>query len=208
MKRTWIAACAAGAMLTLLVPMAAFGQQRDGGPGAPPPPPPGGQGNMAQPPDDGGGRDMPPPPPGGGQGGPRGMQGGPRDPAQPRQGGGRDQGGRGPGGSWPGPGPGDRMMQTPFDNQRAYLDLVDRFTRLSHDPETAGVAAVITANELMRPKGAEAAIAYFTKILPDVKSEAVRRAIRLHLIDLYRTSGQADKALAEIDQLIKAAPEK
>lgn len=204
MKKTWIAACAAGTMWTLLVPMAAFGQQ--GGPGAPPPPLPGGQDNMTQPADDGGGPGILPPPPGGGQGGPRGMQGGPRDHGQPRMGVGRDQmglaGGRGPGM------PGDRMNPTPFDNQRAYLDLVDRFTRLSHDPETAGVAAVITANELMRPKGADAAIAYFTKILPDVKSEAVKRAIRLHLIDLYRTSGQVDKALAEIEQLIKAAPEK
>lgn len=100
------------------------------------------------------------------------------------------------------------MNPTPFDNQRAYLDLVDRFTRLSHDPETAAVAAVIMANELMRPKGAEATIAYFTKIMPDAKSDAVRRAIRLHLIDLYRASGQADKALAEVEQLIKEAPAK
>lgn len=137
---------------------------------------------------------------------PPGMQGGPRDQGQPRQGGERDQMGQGGRGS--GPGQGDRMMPTPFDNQRAYLDLVDRFTRLSHDPETAGVAAVITANELMRPRGAEAAIAYFTKILPDAGSLAVRRAIRLHLIDLYRTSGQADKALAVIEQLIKGDPEK
>lgn len=198
MRKTSMVACAAGAMLTLLVPMSATAQQADG----PRMPPPGGRGggDVAQ--EDRGGPDMPPPPDQAGLRG--GERGGPQGPGMPA-GGPRALPGRGQGSSG---GPGGMMMPTPFDSQRGYLDLVERFSKLSHDPESAGVAAVIAANELMRPKGDEATIAYFNKLLPQVKNEAVKRAIRIHLIDLYRGSKQPDKALAEVEILVKEAPDK
>jgi hypothetical protein len=114
----------------------------------------------------------------------------------------------GPGGrGGPGePDPFHNMPMRQFDMMRGYMDLVDRFSRLSRDPSTAGVAAVISAADLLKPRGADAAIEYFNKLLPDVKSEAVQRAIRIQLIELYKNAGQQDKALEQLDLLIKGAP--
>ncbi|MGH7179822.1 MAG: hypothetical protein ACREJC_20775 [Tepidisphaeraceae bacterium] len=101
---------------------------------------------------------------------------------------------------------GPRPPGQQIEMMRGYLDVVDRYSRMSRDPVAAGIGAVITANDILRPRGADAAIEYFTKILPDVKNEAVQRAIRSMLIDLYKTSGQQDKALEQLSELIKGAP--
>ena len=90
---------------------------------------------------------------------------------------------------------------------RNYLDVFDRYTRLSRDPASAGVAAVVTAGEILRARGADSAITYFNKVLPEVKNESVQRAIRLQLVELYKMSGQQDKALEQLQQLMVAAPE-
>ena len=114
----------------------------------------------------------------------------------------------GPGGPG-GPGGSDPFRDMPmrqFDMMRGYIDLVDRFSRLSRDPSTAGVAAVISAADLLKPRGADAAIEYFNKMLPEVKNEAVQRAIRIQLVELYKNAGQQDKALEQLDVLIKGAP--
>ena len=92
----------------------------------------------------------------------------------------------------------------PFDQMRGYLELVDRFARLSRDATTSGVAAVITANDVLRARGPQVAIDFFTKALPTVKNPAIERAIRLQLIDLYKASGQADKALEQLQTLMSA----
>lgn len=89
-----------------------------------------------------------------------------------------------------------------LERMRNYLDTVDRYARMANSPASAGIAAVITANDILRPRGPEAAIDYFNKLLPQVKNEAVQRVIRIHLIELYRQSGQADKALEHIQQLV------
>ena len=62
------------------------------------------------------------------------------------------------------------------------------------------------ANEILKPKGADAAIAYFTKVLPQVKNEAVQRAIRVQLADLYKAAGQGDKALEQYEAMMTSAP--
>ena len=127
-------------------------------------------------------------------------------PGMPGMGGGGDAGGpprreRGPGG------PGGPGMRPPPDVQkvemlRGYLDVVDHFTKLAHDPTAAGVAAVLAANDLLRPRGTDVAIDYFNKTLPNVKDEAVQRAIRIQLIDLYKQAGQQDKAIEQLDILM------
>jgi predicted negative regulator of RcsB-dependent stress response len=89
---------------------------------------------------------------------------------------------------------------------RGYIDVVDRFTRLSRDPASAGVAAVVSASDILKQRGTDAAIEHFTKVLPEVKNEAVQRAIRIQLVDLYKQAGQADKALEQLDAMMKAAP--
>ena len=93
-----------------------------------------------------------------------------------------------------------------FDLMRGYIDLVDRIARLSRDPTTAGVAAVISAADLLKARGADAGIEYFTKMLDSAKSDPVKRAIRIQLIELYKQSGQQDKAMEQLTELINAAP--
>lgn len=144
--------------------------------------------------------------------GPGGPGGGPgQRPDGPR--------GGGPGGGFGGPGMGmgrpphpggpgmpppppmsDRMKQV--EMLRGYLELVDRYTQMSSNPTNAGIAAVITANDILKSRGADAAIEYFTKLLPDVKDAAVQRAIRVQLADLYKNSNQGDKALEQLRALM------
>jgi hypothetical protein len=93
-----------------------------------------------------------------------------------------------------------------LDAMRNYLDVFDRYSRLSRDPTAAGVSAVVTAGEILRARGADTAIAYFNKVMADVKNESVQRAIRLQLIELYKASGQQDKALEHLQTLMTSAP--
>lgn len=152
----------------------------------------------------------PPPPPGGGDGGgppagdhgqrqgPRGREGRGDRPGGPPDGGGYgDERGGGMGFSSD-----PRMMK--YEMLRGYLDAVDRYARLTRDPANSGIAAVVAAGDILRPRGADAAIDYFTKLLPDVKTPSVQRAIRLQLVDLYKLAGKQDQALDQLKQLITA----
>jgi hypothetical protein len=89
---------------------------------------------------------------------------------------------------------------------RGYLELVDSYTKIARDPTTSGIAAVVNAGEILKPRGQQAVADYFTKTLPNVKNEAIQRAIRLQLIQVYKESGQQDKALEQMDALITGAP--
>src|SRR5262245_34295424 len=123
-----------------------------------------------------------------------------------RGGGGGFGGGRGggmPGGVGLPGGAGPEMQK--FELLRSYIDVVDRFTKLAQDPNSAGVAAVVAATDLLRQRGPDAAINYLSKTLPDVKSPAIQRAIRIQLIDLYKQAGQSEKALEQLDALMKSA---
>ena len=104
----------------------------------------------------------------------------------------------GPGGMG---GPGGGPMRQ-FEMLRGYLDVVDRYSKISSDPTTAGIAAVVAAAEVLKPRGPEAIADYFTKLLPDVKNEAVARAIRSQLAEQYKNSGQQDKSLEQLRVLI------
>jgi hypothetical protein len=138
--------------------------------------------------------------------------------AQPRPGGPGGGPGRGPMGAGDGPGEGIGPYAGPgaggpmrpelmkLQMLREYVDVVNGLTHIAHDPTSSGVAAVVAASDLLRARGTDASIQYFTKLLPDVKNDAVQRAIRIQLVDLYRQSGQADKALEQLDLLIKGAP--
>ena len=97
--------------------------------------------------------------------------------------------------------PGDQL-----DRMRNWLDTVERYVRLARNPIDSAVAAVITANDILRPKGPDAAIDYFQKILPTTKNDAVQRAIRLQLIELYKAKNQPEQALEQLQSLMTAAP--
>ena len=73
---------------------------------------------------------------------------------------------------------------------------------LSRDPTQAGIAAVIGAGEILKPRGTDAAIEYFTKLLPEAKNPAVQRAIRVQLAELYKQAGKQDEALEQLRELI------
>ena len=157
----------------------------------------------AQPgPQDGGG------PPPGRQGGPRGGgpgMGGPgMGPGMDGPGGRPD--GMGPGGPGQG-GPGAMGPMRQFEIMRGYLEIVDRYSKISSDPTTAGIAAVVSAAEVLKPRGSDAAIEYFNKLLPEVKNESVARAIRAQLAELYKAAGQQDKSLEQLRTLITGSNE-
>ena len=145
------------------------------------------------------------PRPGGPEGGgPPGERGGPpprgegRRPGPGMDGEERFPGGRGDGSMSSDP----RMMQ--FERLRGYLDAVDRYAKLARDPQNSGIAAVVAANDILRPRGADVAIEYFNKLLPEVKTPAVQRAIRITLVDLYKAAGKTDQALEQLKQLMTA----
>lgn len=151
------------------------------------------------------GNDAPPPP--------ADQQDGPPPP------GGRGGQGDGPGGMRPGPGmregqgggaqnrPGNpRQQNDPLGRMLSYLEIVERYAKVAQDGTSAGVAAVIAANDLLRPAGNQAAIDFFTKQLEETKNITVKRAIRLQLVDLYRLTGEREKALEHLKVLMNEAP--
>jgi hypothetical protein len=187
MNRTMLGIISGVLMSALAIPVMAQGQ---------PQPPPDQQ--QQQPPPPGRGGPMDGPGRGPGMGGPRGggFGGG--------GGGFGGGGGRGMGFAQPA-NPGMTPEMQKFEMLRSYIDVVDRMTKMAQDPNSSGVAAVVAATDLLRQRGPDAAINYLSKILPDVKSVAVQRAIRIQLIDLYKQAGQSDKALEQLDVLIKGA---
>jgi hypothetical protein len=103
-------------------------------------------------------------------------------------------------------GPEMGTMMRQVEVMRGFLEVVERYSRLAHDPSNAGVAAVIGAHEILKSQGPEAGIEYFSKLLPEVKNAAVHRAIQIQLADLYKNSGQKDKALEQLRALMIEAP--
>ena len=59
---------------------------------------------------------------------------------------------------------------------------------------------------MLRARGPDTAIQFFNKILPDVKNDSIQRAVRLQLVELYKMSGQQDKALEQLQQLMTSVP--
>jgi len=94
----------------------------------------------------------------------------------------------------------------PLDRMRNYLDIVDRYAKITQNATTAGVAAVISTTDILRPAGNQAAIDFFVKQLEETKNETIKRAIRLQLVDLYRVTGARDKALEQLKTLMTDAP--
>ena len=101
-----------------------------------------------------------------------------------------------------------RNLPPQFQMIHGYLGIIDQLNQMVQDPTASGIAAVLGATEILKPRGSEAMITYFTKILPEVKNEAVQRAIRIQLVEAYKTSGDHDKALAELQTLMTGTPAK
>jgi len=87
---------------------------------------------------------------------------------------------------------------------RSWLDLIDRYARLSRDRVACAVAAVVSADDLMKNRPPEEAIAFFNKMLDETKNETVQRAIRLQLVELYGKNSQQEKALEHLRVLMQS----
>jgi len=110
-------------------------------------------------------------------------------------------GGGGMGGGMSGDGMNDpRLRQMMM--LRGYLDTVEGYARIARDPANAGIAAVVSTADLLRGRGADAGIDYFTKLLPEVKEPAVQRAIRVQLVELYKQANRPEQALEQLKILI------
>lgn len=92
-----------------------------------------------------------------------------------------------------------------IEQTEKFLYLVDHFARLSENPTSTAIGAVLQAADIMKDKPQDA-INYFNNALPDVKNEAVRRVIRLQLADLYQRTNQPDKALEQLREVMILAP--
>jgi lipopolysaccharide biosynthesis regulator YciM len=97
----------------------------------------------------------------------------------------------------------ERMRQ--FEMFRGYMQMVDQYARIAHDPATAGIASVIRVADMLKARGPQPAIDYFEKLLPDVKNPAVQTAIHLQLGELYKATGAQDKALEHLRILMTTA---
>ena len=93
-----------------------------------------------------------------------------------------------------------------IEAMRGYLEVIDRFSAIAQDPASSGIAAVLSAGEIFRSRGPEEAINFYTKLLPETKNEAVQRAIRIQLAELYKNTNQQEKALEQLRTLITSAP--
>ena len=95
-----------------------------------------------------------------------------------------------------------------IEELRGYLDLVERYTKVSRDDTQSAVAAILYAHEINKDRTPEAAIDYYTKLLPEVRDPAARRAIRFELVELYLRGPKPDagKALEQLREVIVANP--
>jgi hypothetical protein len=101
--------------------------------------------------------------------------------------------------STPPPNGGDANAQS----LAAYLWNVEHAAEIAKDPELAGVQAVIQAHELMKStKEPQVEIDWLTKTMYDTHNAAVRREIHLVLSNLYKQTGQSDKALDQLQDLM------
>lgn len=92
-----------------------------------------------------------------------------------------------------------------IEQMEKYLYLIDHFARVSENPTSSGIAAVLQTSEVLKDKPQDA-IDFFNRALPDVKNDSVRRVIRLQLSDLYTRTNQPDKALEQLRELMILAP--
>ena len=98
---------------------------------------------------------------------------------------------------------GGQVLQTEFF--RGYLDLVARYRDLADDPLQAKVAAVVTAADVLRDQGPQAAIDFFTPLATQTLDPAVGRLIHLQLAEAYLAAGRKQDALDQYSLVILGA---
>jgi hypothetical protein len=84
------------------------------------------------------------------------------------------------------------------------LGLINDVTGMARDPSTAGVAAVMTAKDILG--GPQDVVEYYETLLPRTKNPVIVRVLHLQLAEQYKAMGQRDKALDHLAVLITADP--
>jgi hypothetical protein len=79
---------------------------------------------------------------------------------------------------------------------QSYLELLDKMGRISQDPRMSLLMAQNSIKDLYEQKGQKAeAVPELRKILEGVEDPSVRTAVRFTIADIYKETGQRDKAL-------------
>ncbi len=85
-----------------------------------------------------------------------------------------------------------------------YLDLSEQVVSIASRPEATIFMAVEGIFEVYEQrKDAPGAIKHLERILADSSNQTVRNIVRLKLRDIYKETGQADKALEQLDLVIQ-----
>ena len=85
-----------------------------------------------------------------------------------------------------------------------YLELSNQIVALTGTPEGAIFMAVEGIFEVYEERrDAPSAIKHLERILDDTRNQTVRNIVRLKLRDIYKETGQSDKALEQLDMIIK-----
>jgi hypothetical protein len=90
-----------------------------------------------------------------------------------------------------------------LDTMVKYLEITDRYVGLASEPAAATFFAIEGIVELYEQRGQKAqAIPHLERLLAQgAGNPVVENLVRFKLRDLYRDSGQGDKALAELDRI-------
>ena len=85
-----------------------------------------------------------------------------------------------------------------------YLSLSEQVVDIASRPESTIFMAVEGIFEVYEQrKDAPGAIEHLERILADSNNQTVRNIVRLKLRDIYKETGQIDKALDQLDLVIK-----
>lgn len=92
-----------------------------------------------------------------------------------------------------------------YQTADAYVWFVEHTAALDKDIDAAGVAAVLKSEELLKSKDPQQAADFYLKVVYDSKSHAVTRAARMELYEVYKSMGQTDKALEQLQLVMTEA---
>lgn len=96
------------------------------------------------------------------------------------------------------------LFITQIDGFRTMLKLIDDVSAICKDGEKAAILAVMTAEEVFETPRELAE--FLEGMVDESQSEAVRRAIRVKLAEIYGDHGHTDRARQQLKRLITGKP--
>jgi hypothetical protein len=87
-----------------------------------------------------------------------------------------------------------------------YAWFMEHYSSIAKDSDAMGITAVFAADDMMRAQGPEAEADFFNKMLFETKSRAVQRAVRMKLVDIYKTLNRPDRAMEQLQAIMTEQP--